>query len=137
MRWQIYGHEEWNDMSEDIDNYSLKQLGEMRRRAKEHLLDLRDSEPSSKRKNEEVHRVWFAQCQQVIQDLNQIDLAISRKHDQNTETEIDYESDGMTYEDLMKDIEVNQIMREAYKRGEIGDGMSYECRQNWIEKCNS
>ena len=137
MRWQRYGHEEWSDMSEDIDDYSLKQLGEMRKRAREHLLDLRDSEPSSKRKNEEIHRVWFAQYQQVIQDLNQIDLAIDRKHDENAKVDIDYERDGMTYEDLIEEIEVNQIMFEAYKRGEIDDGMSDECRQNWIEKCNS
>ena len=137
MRWQLYGHEESDYMTENLDNYSLNQLGEMRKRAKEHLLDLRDSEPSPKRKNEEIHTVWFAQCQKVIQDLNQLDIAISRKHDQNSEVEIDFECDGMTYEDLVQEIEVNEIMREAYKRGEIEDDMSPECRQNWIEKCNS
>ncbi len=43
----------------------------------------------------------------------------------------------MTYEDMMKDIEEYQEMKEAYQRGEIDDGMSDECRQNWIDKCNS
>ena len=43
----------------------------------------------------------------------------------------------MTYEDMMKDIEEYLEMKEAYQRGEIDDGMSDECRQNWIDKCNS
>ena len=43
----------------------------------------------------------------------------------------------MTYADMMKDIEEYQEMKEAYQRGEIDDGMSDECRQNWIDKCNS
>ena len=43
----------------------------------------------------------------------------------------------MTYEEMMKDIKKHEEEREAYRRGEIEDGMSEECRHNWIEKCNS
>lgn len=42
-----------------------------------------------------------------------------------------------TYEDIMKDLEDYHKEKEAYERGEIDDGMSEECRENWIEKCNS
>lgn len=42
-----------------------------------------------------------------------------------------------TYEDMMKDLEELHEMEAAYDHGEIDDGMSEECRENWIEKCNS
>ena len=44
---------------------------------------------------------------------------------------------GYTYELMMKDLEELKKAKERYKRGEIDDGMSDECRKNWIEKCNS
>lgn len=43
----------------------------------------------------------------------------------------------MSYEELMQLFKKNREEREAYQRGEIKDDMSDECRQNWIEKCNS
>ena len=46
-------------------------------------------------------------------------------------------ADHMTYEELMVLLKKNREEREAYQRGEIDDDMSEECRQNWIEKCNS
>ncbi len=42
----------------------------------------------------------------------------------------------MTYEELMKMLDDFNKEKEAYKRGEIDDGMSPECRENWKEKCN-
>ena len=42
-----------------------------------------------------------------------------------------------TYEDIMRDVEEFKKLKEAYERGEIDDGMSDECRENWIERCNS
>lgn len=38
----------------------------------------------------------------------------------------------MTYEEMMKDIKKHEEERAAYRRGKIEDGMSEECRQNWI-----
>ena len=43
----------------------------------------------------------------------------------------------MSYEELMQLFKKNREEREAYQRGEIKDDMSDECRQKWIEKCNS
>jgi len=43
----------------------------------------------------------------------------------------------MTYEELKKDIDEYKELKEAYKRGEIDDGMTDEERKAWIEKCNS
>lgn len=43
----------------------------------------------------------------------------------------------MTYEEMMKDVEELKKAKEAYQKGEIEDDWSEECRQNWIEKCNS
>ncbi len=136
MRWQRYSREEWN-ISENLDDYSLEQLFEMSKRAKEYFFDIRDSEPSSKDKDEEIYKVWNAQCQQVIKDLNEILLAIDKRYDKPGESFVSFGNTGMTYEDLMKEIELNRAMREAYRRGDIEDGMSDECRQNWTDKCNS
>ncbi len=47
------------------------------------------------------------------------------------------ESQGMTYEEILQDLDEFKLKKEAYQRGEINDGMSDECRQNWIDKCNS
>lgn len=43
----------------------------------------------------------------------------------------------MTYEEMMKDIEKYKKLKDAYKRGEIDDGMTDEDRNAWIERCNS
>ena len=43
----------------------------------------------------------------------------------------------MTYEEMMQAIEKHKEMREAYRRGEIDDGMTDDERKAWIEKCNS
>lgn len=43
----------------------------------------------------------------------------------------------MTYEEMMEQLKKHEEDREAYQRGELKDDMSDECRQNWIEKCNS
>ncbi len=43
----------------------------------------------------------------------------------------------MTYEEMMKDIEKYKGLKDAYKRGEIDDGMTDEDRKAWIERCNS
>lgn len=43
----------------------------------------------------------------------------------------------MTYEEMMQILRDLKEKKEAYQRGEIDGGMSDECRQNWIEKCNS
>ena len=43
----------------------------------------------------------------------------------------------MAYEELMQLLDDFHKEKEAYNRGEIDDGMSEECRENWIEKCNS
>lgn len=43
----------------------------------------------------------------------------------------------MTYDELMKLLKKNDEELEAFERGEIPDDMSEECRQNWIEKCNT
>lgn len=43
----------------------------------------------------------------------------------------------MTYEEMMKDIEKYNELKESYKRGEIDDGMTDEERKTWIKRCNS
>lgn len=43
----------------------------------------------------------------------------------------------MTYEDMIKDLEKYIAEKAAYERGEIDDGMTEECREDWIRKCNS
>ena len=43
----------------------------------------------------------------------------------------------MTYEEMIQELNEFLEMKEAYLRGEIDDGMSEECRENWIEKCNA
>ena len=43
----------------------------------------------------------------------------------------------MTKEEIVKLVEKFEKDKEAYLRGEISDDMTPECRQDWIEKCNS
>ena len=43
----------------------------------------------------------------------------------------------MSYEEMMHLLDEFHKEKEAYERGEIDDGMSEECREDWIRKCNS
>lgn len=43
----------------------------------------------------------------------------------------------MSYEEMMNLLDEFHKEKEAYERGEIDDGMSEECREDWIRKCNS
>lgn len=43
----------------------------------------------------------------------------------------------MTYEEMLEDIKQLKNEKKQYEEGKIDDGMSPECRAQWIDKCNS
>lgn len=132
MRWQSFGHEEPEGMSEDLSHYDLETLHKIEKKIEEHLSDLRSKEPPAKRKYESEHKIWFSQCQECVDELNKLREVIDTEYKRWLKEEV-----GIPYEQLMEIVRENQEMRAAYERGEIKDDWSEECRQNWIERCNS
>ena len=79
MRWQQYFPEEEEGMILNLYSLDLSVLYKMQEKIEKHLIELRSKEPSSKRKNEREHRVWFMQCHDCIDDLKKIRDAIEFK----------------------------------------------------------
>ena len=63
MRWQYYRWIEKESMLQDLSGYSLSQLYEREREIEAKIKELREKEPSPKRKYESKHQVWFSICQ--------------------------------------------------------------------------
>ena len=76
MRWQSFGHEMTEGMYDDLTTYSLENLYKKQDWIEKHLAELRSDEPSTKRKNEKAHQIWFAMCQGCIDELKEIRDAI-------------------------------------------------------------
>lgn len=79
MRWQTNFPDNDEGMFVNLKEYSLLELCEMEKEEKLRLDNLRRNEPSSKRKNERQHSIWFAQCQMCIDSLHKIRDAIIEK----------------------------------------------------------
>lgn len=79
MRWQYYRRIENESMLQDLSGYYLSQLYEREREIEAKIKELREKEPSSKRKYESKHQVWFSLCQGYIDELKNTREAICAK----------------------------------------------------------
>ena len=79
MRWLVYYPEDPDEKySKDLSVYPLEKLIEMQNEIEDCIRELRANEPHAKRKYEDDHRIWFAQCQGYLADLRDVRDAIEK-----------------------------------------------------------
>lgn len=80
MRWLEYGFENDNGTWDLKSDYTLQELYDEQERLEDILHELREKEPSSKRKYEREHEVWFSLCQSYIDQLKEVrDMIVQKK----------------------------------------------------------